>query len=425
MNRQFQYVIKSMIAAAWRRRLLLILPILVMLPLSLAWWIYGPRTYVAKSLMLLQEAASTNPLAREGTGGPTGRIQDRIAGLQALLKSDRVLGGVFRDLASDPVRGAADFAGWRRDFSQALTVELIGTDFLEFQLKGSSPHGLGKKLEAVNSRFLEALLPEQNAMFASQVLLEKRKDELDNAQRALSTFRQRLAERLPQGLGAPHHRLAEARSVLQAKEAELARITREISDRRGRLPGASPSSARVDQEIAQVRAELASLETKNGGVPAKVAQAQSKLTELLVIRDLEVRRGTLEAEIREFTRQMDGLIKAVRQTEPIAEQLAQLEREAAEAKEAFDDYSRRYQRAATTRGAGGILNAPERIKLIDAPRDPEFPTASALRAAILALLSSIGLGIGLTLLAELTDPRLRSPEEVADATGLPVLARLS
>ncbi len=122
---------------------------------------------------------------------------------------------------------------------------------------------------------------------------------------------------------------------------------------------------------------------------------------------------------------MDGLVQAVRQTEPIAAQLTQLEREAAEANEAFDEYARRFKRASTTRNASGILNAPERIKLIDAPRDPEFPTASALRTAILALLSSIALGIGLTLLAELLDQRLRSAEEVAEATGLPVLARLS
>lgn len=425
MTRQFHSVIRPIILAGWRRRKLLVVPLLVMLPFSVLWWQLGPRTYVATSLMLLQETGSTNPLVRENTSVPSGRIQERIAGLQALLKSDRVLGNVYRDLSNDPSRGNADFAAWRRDFSMALNVELIGTDFLEFQLKGSNPKGMGKKLEAVTSRFLEALLPDQNSTYASQVLLEKRKEDLDSAQRTLTVFRQRLAERFPQGLSAPHHRLAEARAFLKSREDDLQRIVQEISERRGRLPGATPSSARVDQEIAQVRAEMAKLQSTDAALNPQLAQAQSRLAELLAIRELEQRRGTLEADIREQSRRMESLVHAVRQTEPIASQLAQLEREASEAKESYEDYARRYQRASTTRGASGILNAPERIKLIDAPRDPEFPSASALRTAMLALLSSIALGLGLTLLAELLDQRLRSAEEVADATGLPVLARLS
>ncbi len=424
MNRQFLSMLKPIVAAAWRRRYLLAMPFLIMLPLSMVWLMYGPRTYVAKSLMLLQEAAPSNPLAKDTGSGHPARIQDRIAGLQALLKSDRVLGNVYRDLAPEQLRGNRDMAAWMRDFSLLLSVDLIGTDFLEFKLKGSTPKGLGKSLESVTSRFLEALLPEQNALFASQVLLDRRKEELDAAERALAVFRQRLAERLPQGIGASHHRLAEARSTLQGKETQLQRVNQEIAERRSKIAGAGPSNARVDQEIAQVRAELASIEGKGANGQPQLIQAQARLSELLSIRELETRRGTTEAEIRDLSRQMDGLIKAVRQTEPIAEQLAQLEKDAAEAKEAHDEYARRWQRASSTR-AGGILNAPERIKLIDAPRDPEFPATSAFRAALIALLASILLGLGLTLLAEMLDPRMRSPDEVEEATGLPVLARLS
>jgi uncharacterized protein involved in exopolysaccharide biosynthesis len=422
---QFHALLKPILLAAWRRRKLLLLPVLFTLPLSLLWWQLGPRTYVATSLMLLQEGGSSNPLIRDVPVVPSGRIQERIAGLQALLKSDRVLGNVYRDLHNDPSRANIDFAAWRAGFSRSLSVELIGTDFLEFQLKDSNPQGMGKKLESVTSRFLEALLPDQNSTYASQVLLERRKEDLENAQRKLLMFRQRTSERFPQGLGASHNRLAEARASLKQSEDDLKRIVQEISERRARLPGASPSTSRVEQEIAQVRAEMAKLHASEGTAQVQLAQAQSRLSDLLAIRELDQRRGAIEADIRDQSQRMEGLVRAVRQTEPIAEQLAQLERQSAEAKEALDEYARRYQRATSSRNPSGILNAPERIKLIDAPRDPEMPTASALRTAILALLSSIALGIGLTLLAELLDQRLRSPDELADATGLPVLARLS
>ena len=422
MNRQFLPTIKIIIAAAWRRRYMLLLPLLLMLPLSLGWALYGPRTYVAKSLMLLQEATPTNPLAGRDLGGAgTTPIQQRMAGLQALLKSDRVLGAVYRDLSGEQPGNSKDMAAWIRDFSAALTVDLIGTDFLEFQLKGGNPKGLGKRLEAVTSRFLEALLPEQNALFASQVLFEKRKEELDSTERALAKFRQQLAERLPQGLSAPHGRLADVQAQLKTKEGLLLRINQEISDRRARLPA---PNARVDQEISQLTRELGQLESRGPEAQPRFMQVKGQLSELFAIRDLDAARTRAEEEVRDLTRQADTLVRSVRQMQPVAEQLALLEREAAEAKEAYDEYARRYQRASATR-TSGILNAPERIKLIDAPRDPEFPTSSALRVALMALLASIVLGLGLAIGAELLDPRMRLAEEVADATGLPLLARLS
>jgi hypothetical protein len=88
VNSQFLGTVRALLTSGWRRRYLLLVPVLIMLPMSMMWALYGPRTYVAKSLMLLQEATSTNPLAKD-SGGQATRIQERIAGLQALLKSDR------------------------------------------------------------------------------------------------------------------------------------------------------------------------------------------------------------------------------------------------------------------------------------------------------------------------------------------------
>ena len=144
----------------------------------------------------------------------------------------------------------------------------------------------------------------------------------------------------------------------------------------------------------------------------------------MTIQDLETRRIALGREVRELAKLNEAQLRTARQVRPFAEQMAAHEREAAEARDAYEEYARRYQRASTTK-AGGILNAPERIKLIDAPRDPEFPTASGVRIAILGLLASILLGLGLAVGAELLDPRMRTAEDMEEATGLPLIARLS
>ncbi|MBS0243856.1 MAG: hypothetical protein JSS20_16910, partial [Proteobacteria bacterium] len=49
--------------AVWRRRYILCVPVLVLLPITVLYLKFGPRPYVAKSLLLMQENSRDNPLA--------------------------------------------------------------------------------------------------------------------------------------------------------------------------------------------------------------------------------------------------------------------------------------------------------------------------------------------------------------------------
>lgn len=422
MNSQFLLSVKRILDGAWRRRYLLCLPFLLMLPAAVLMALYGPKVYVAKSLMLLQESGSTNPLSKDT--GQSGRMQDRIAGLQALLKSDRVLVSVYRDVMGDQVGGPAQTAAWVRDFALQVSLELIGADFLEFQLKGANPKGMGKRLETVTARFLDALLPEQNALFASQVLLEKRKEDLESAEKVLAAFRQRVAEQIPSGLPQLTAQIQEMRSIMQGKSGQLAEINGEIIAVRARLGGAAIVAARLAQDIVQVRGEITAIEARGLSASVEMQAAKLRLQSLVKLQSLEADRSTLDDEIRGLGRNIDALLRTAKQSEPLTTRITQLERDVAEAKEAYEVYARRYQRSAVSK-AGGVLNAPERIKLIDAPRDPEFPVTSGTRLAMAGLLASIVLGLGLALGAEMLDQLVRRPEDLEEVTGLPIVARLS
>jgi hypothetical protein len=72
----------------------------------------------------------------------------------------------------------------------------------------------------------------------------------------------------------------------------------------------------------------------------------------------------------------------------------------------------------------GLLNAPEQIVVVDPPTDPLLPTSSRLIYAISALAAGIMLGAVLGFAAETLDPRIREPEDLAAAAGVPVLGRL-
>ena len=72
----------------------------------------------------------------------------------------------------------------------------------------------------------------------------------------------------------------------------------------------------------------------------------------------------------------------------------------------------------------GILRAPERILVIDPPRDPQLPLLSKTKIIIIGLMLGTLLGAGFGLLAELFDTRVRSARQLANLIKAPVLARL-
>lgn len=196
MNMSPAQLLEYIIEVAKRRRRLLILPLAIILPLGLLFANFGPKTYVARSLLLMQESGADFPFARELTG--INQTQERLFGLKALIKSDLVINSVLGDVmgATAPTDPKA-VKIWIDKFSAALSLEMIGNEFLDIQLKGSSPMGLGRQLEAVTLRFLEVLLSTDETLSATQVLLERRKEDRDAAQRALNQFKMHAERRYP------------------------------------------------------------------------------------------------------------------------------------------------------------------------------------------------------------------------------------
>ncbi len=78
----------------------------------------------------------------------------------------------------------------------------------------------------------------------------------------------------------------------------------------------------------------------------------------------------------------------------------------------------------TAAGVLGLLNAPERIVVVDPPADPSFPKFSRRMLMAGGLAALVALGFLLALIAELTDPLIRQVSDFEHVSGLPVVARL-
>ena len=376
---------------AWRRRMLLALPIAIMLPLSFIASRLMPQAYVAKALLAMQESGSDNPLLKS-TSNSIDRLRERAPGLQALLKSDRVLGNALQDMLGEKMpTDPRQIALATRDLDTALSFEMIGTDFLELQLKGGKREGLGRKLEAITSRFLESLVAtDQDSTSAIQVLLEKRRDDVKGTEAALQRYKEQLGDRTFAAIEASNVRLVELQNTLPNLAAEISGI---------------------DAETAALKLNL--------GVPG-TAENASRVEQL---QSLEQRGAALKREYKATTANVADQLRAATDTRSPEGQLRRLERDAREARALLDSYTKRFPASLTQRSLQ-VLNAPERIRVIDAPHDPEFPTSSRMRIVLVGLALGMVIAGALVAAAEVLDQRLRHVADFEAAAGAPVIARL-
>lgn len=71
----------------------------------------------------------------------------------------------------------------------------------------------------------------------------------------------------------------------------------------------------------------------------------------------------------------------------------------------------------------GFFDAPENLLVVGRPQDPITGESSAKKIAIAGILLSLIAGLGMALLAEILDGRLRTERQYATSSGLPIITR--
>lgn len=146
--------IRSLVQSLLRRRGLVLATLALMIPVSIAFALIVPPRYQARSLAQFQEIEVENPLARATTSAVE-RVQERITGLRALLRSDAVLGPIADSEAAAGLDGTLPRSERIARLRDALGVEAVGANLIEFKLTGSPGAGLGARLDRIMNNFLE------------------------------------------------------------------------------------------------------------------------------------------------------------------------------------------------------------------------------------------------------------------------------
>lgn len=387
MDSSIRSTIIRTIDIAWRRRFLLAIPFLIMLPVSVACAVLLGGGYSARSLVMLQETVASNPLAHDTSEPNADRTAQMLKGLRALLASDYVLSPVV-DESGGASLDAATRASRIKSLAMNVSVDLLGNDFLEFRLGGGTPKGLGATLQRTMTSLIGALVSppgESAGIFALRALKEK----LAAGDRQSAALDVRIAGLLPEGLAAAETQIA-----------AWVRQKSEVTDKLGL----------ADQAISKVRDTLAT--------PGK-ATTQRATASAAVLAS----RASLQSQLFELNRQIETIgnqIATLKQAQSdkinLSTTMASLrERTKAEQARLGGDPAASW---------GTMINAPERMIVVDPPKDPELRTSSRLYFVFSGAFGGLLLGVALVILAEILDTTLRSADQMIASAGVPCLCSL-
>ena len=409
-------LLRNIIGAAWRRRFLIFVPFVVLTVLSVMATILLPKTYMSTALILLQEEGGSNPLDRAGSQSRDMRA--RVAALEALLKSDRVLIEVIRrHVGVNPDDAPAYAALLLEELRQRLTMRIIGNQFIEINLTGSKPVELRDELNLVVERLFEMLLlPSTATLSATEFLVQRQAEKIAVLEAQRDQVAAEGGDLSPLALGAKIEERNAAAAIIGSARTEAAEADAALREGVAAVLGDNRALRPLDAEIAELTSQVPSAS------PEAATELQQKIAALdallpLEARAIETKRIADAAEARLAAAEQELSTHAA-----LVEQRTSIEQSLAAAREEFEEYSARFasQREKTLI----ILQAPEQLKLVDAPQVPKRPSNSALKILVAGIAAGIALGCGLAVVAEQLDQSLRGEEDLAGVTKLPVLARL-
>ncbi|HLL19755.1 MAG TPA: chain length determinant protein EpsF [Rubrivivax sp.] len=230
-------------------------------------------------------------------------------------------------------------------------------------------------------------------------------------------------------------RLNELSSQLTALQA----ISAESSSRQAQAQGAqgdrlsevlnNPLLAGIKADIVRNEGRLQELSTRYGDNHPLVMEARASLTDLRARLQTETRRVTgsvsinnsinrqREAEIR---RSLDAQRTRVLQMKAVRDEGVLLQRDVENAQRAFDAVQQRFMQ--TNLESQTTQSNINQLTQAEPPLAPATPRVT-LNTVVATLIGSL-LAIGLALVLELRDRRVRSLEDLVVTLGLPVLATM-
>jgi polysaccharide biosynthesis transport protein len=343
------------------------------------------------------------------------------------------------------VTGLSDAA---MELSEALRIRATADGyFVRLERRGRDPVLITTTVNAVADRLVAvaADLKRERLTELSSILREQRdraKANLHSAEAALTQFRVRNAVRASEGPAqGPDGRRITADPMfasyvdLEVAMAGLARdreaITQVVARARdGSVPvdqltmiGAvqrSSALAGALKDLTDRQAELRVLRFRYADTHPPVRRLAQQVDTLAryVIPELGgALVAGLAAREHELQQRIDSIAGALRGAPPVALEEVRLARDQANATELFSNLEQRYNAVRLAE----VSTLPD-VRILEHAIRPTRPVVNATPLVLLlALVASLGAGVGGSVLLDRADPKIRDPQQVSRAMGLSIL----
>lgn len=465
--------VHHILLACWRRRYLIVWPLLVMPIVVLLIGLMTPKKYVSQTTMLIQETSRLNPFMADFAVST--QLEERISALSALFHSRHILLKVATDTGLIEQEQSAKTATVIQRLSDALQVQLIGTDMIKITYTSDDPSRMADILTAVSKHFLETLLaPEQSSMQGSESFLETQiktqQQDLNRAEQALADFKKQYSSSLPDQYSFDVQQLRSSETALLSKRNEFAGATAALESFNTQLLKTNPVLASIEQEMIASQARLSQLQARYTDQHSKVVAESQNLqrltakrdalikdnqalktadieqlwqlasglehsddakghrnllvSQLEALQDAKSKHSQLEQETAQLEQVVSDLKKKLDAFSAVELQLTALERDIGTKRQIYNDLLKRHEQARVTM-ALGQFEQHDRVKVIDPPFVPYSAVNLPLAVyGVLGVVSGFALGIGLVLITETLDSSLTRREQVMQICAAPVLSRL-
>lgn len=327
-----------------------------------------------------------------------------------------------------------------------VTADLDG-NFLRMELGGHNAAAVTATVNAIAERFVAvaASLKRDNLTELSAILgtqLARAQVNLRGAEDALRTFRVGAVTKLAQGAGSVAQDPQYQRDPLFAGLVEMKVNHDELaSDREAierLLRQAADSGLSVDAlamvgavqrstELVQALRDLTAKQAELRALRAHYTDENPPVRRLagevdaLSRRTIPALASSLAAELRvretELAQRVAAASTGLKQVPPLAVEETRLQREVTLAEQTVTNLQQRYEEARLAE----VSSIPD-VRLLDAAVEPQRPVGHAgLILIVLAMFGGAGLGVGSAVLLDSTDRRVRYPEQVTGAMGLPIM----
>ena len=476
------YTAEDLIRAAWRRRWMIVVPMILAAIATAIWAFRQPNEYRSETTLLIVPPSGANTLV---TGSGVVPLEDRLYTLrQQVVSHARLL-----ELAES----AGLYKDWDQSHSQNDVVERmrrnvdvqivkgnprrIDGNFFTISFVSTSPQTAALVTNRLADLFVhENTVDRQNAARSATAFIEAQLDEarikLEPQEHKIEIYRQRYGAELPSMLSSNLESLRRTETQLQNLEDALSAdrgqrlalegliASAQIPVAQGRSSGnarpAEVAGAAISVQLDAARNELKALELHLTPEHPDMIRAQRR------VRELEERAraegapqsadggvpSAAEVERRQRLQQLQGQLKGFDQ------QIADKERTLPRLRQTIAMYQARvdatpareaefaaltrdqatlqgvYQKLLASRENSGIATKleaeqTERFQVVEPAQVPVTPfRPDRNRWVFLGALFGLGLGIGLVALLEYRDTSLRTDGDVLAALGLPVLAMI-